>query len=380
MTSPIRKVLIIGGGFSGMAAAIHCARHGMEVDLVEIDSGWRSYGAGISIGGATLRALDTLGVLPRFLEEGSGHDGASVFNPEGQLLAQLPTPRLAGPHVPGGGAIMRPVLAAMLADATRASGTRVRLGCSFTTIEPDADGVDVSFTDGTRSRYDLVVGADGLYSQVRQALFPDAPVPRYSGQGVWRAVLPRPADVNNTFMWVGPKVKTGVNPVSKTEMYLFVTEDRPVNERVAPETFVSALKDLLAPFPDPLMQRIRDQIDERSHIIYRPLEGLLMRQPWYRGRVVLIGDTVHATTPHLASGACIGIEDGIVLANELANARARGATVEAALAAFQQRRWERCRMVVENSARLGEIEATNGDKAEHARIMRDSMIALAQPI
>lgn len=376
MTTPARKVLIIGGGFSGMAAAIHGARHGLEIDLVEIDPGWRSYGAGISIGGATLRALDTLGVLPRFLEEGSGHDGVSVFTADGKLLAELPTPRLVRPDVPGGGAIMRPVLAAMLADATRASGARVRLGCSFTSIQPDADGVDVSFTDGTRGRYDLVVGADGLYSQVRQTLFPEAPVPRYSGQGVWRAVLPRPAEVKNTIMWVGPKVKTGVNPVSKTQMYLFVTEDRPVNERVAPETFLGTLKALLAPFPDPLMQRISGQLDEGSSIIYRPLEGLLVREPWYRGRVVLIGDTVHATTPHLASGACIGIEDGIVLADELA----RAATLDAALAAFQQRRWERCRMVVENSARLGEIEATGGDKAEHARIMRESMIALAQPI
>jgi 2-polyprenyl-6-methoxyphenol hydroxylase-like FAD-dependent oxidoreductase len=92
--------------------------------------------------------------------------------------------------------------------------------------------------------------------------------------------------------------------------------------------------------------------------------------------VVLIGDTVHATTPHLASGACIGIEDAIVLAEELA----RGTSLEAALAAFQQRRWERCRLVVENSARLGEIEIGGGDKQEHARIMHESFHALAQPI
>jgi 2-polyprenyl-6-methoxyphenol hydroxylase-like FAD-dependent oxidoreductase len=376
MTSAVRKILIIGGGFSGMAAAIQCARQGLEVDLVEIDPGWRSYGAGISIGGATLRALATLGVLPRFLEEGSGHDGAEVFAAHGQLLAQLPTPRVAGPDVPGGGAIMRPVLAAMLADATRASGARVRLGCTFTAIQPDTDGVDVTFSNGARGRYDLVVGADGLNSTVRGAVFPDAPQPRYSGQGVWRAVLPRPDEVQHTMMWVGPKVKVGVNPVSKSHLYLFVTEDRPVNERVAPETFLPALKALLSPFSASLVQQLREQLDERSLIIYRPLEGLLVPQPWYRGRVVLIGDTVHATTPHLASGACIGIEDGIVLAEELG----RGATVEAALAAFQARRWERCRMVVENSARLGEIEATGGDKAEHARIMRDSMLALAQPI
>ena len=85
---------------------------------------------------------------------------------------------------------------------------------------------------------------------------------------------------------------------------------------------------------------------------------------------------MHATTPHLASGACIGIEDGIVLAEELAG----GGGIEAALARFQARRWERCRMVVENSARLGVIERTGGDKAEHARIMRDSHQALAAPI
>jgi 2-polyprenyl-6-methoxyphenol hydroxylase-like FAD-dependent oxidoreductase len=85
---------------------------------------------------------------------------------------------------------------------------------------------------------------------------------------------------------------------------------------------------------------------------------------------------VHATTPHLASGACIGIEDAIVLAEELA----RQADVTRALDAFQSRRWERCRMVVENSARLGEIEIAGGDKEEHARIMRASLIALAEPI
>ena len=376
MTSPVRKVLIIGGGFSGMAAAIQCARQGLEVELVEIDAAWRSYGAGISIGGATLRALGTLGVLPRFLEEGSGHDGAQVYTPAGQLLAELPTPRVAGPDVPGGGAIMRPVLAKILADATLAAGAKVRLGCTFNAIEPGADGVDVAFSDGTRGRYDLVVGADGLYSKVRELLLPEAPRPRYSGQGVWRAVLPRPDEVKSTMMWVGPKVKTGVNPVSKTQMYLFVTEDRAVNERIPPEEFVPRLKALLAPFPAPLMQQVREQLDEHSLVIYRPLEGLLVPQPWYRGRVVLIGDTVHATTPHLASGACIGIEDGIVLAEELA----RATSVEGGLSAFQQRRWERCRMVVENSARLGEIEASGGDKAEHARIMRESMIALAQPI
>ena len=376
MTTAAPRILVIGGGFSGMSAAIQLRRQGADVDLVEIDPGWRSYGAGISLGGATLRAFRTLGILEAFLQQGSASDGVHLCAPHGPKVAELPTPRIAGPDVPGGGAIMRPVLARILADATLAAGADVRLGCTFTAIEQDAEGVEVSFTDGQRRRYALVIGADGLYSKVREALFPGAPRPRYSGQAVWRAVLPRPPEIQTATMWMGPRVKPGVNPVSKTEMYLFVTEPRPSNEHVDPATFASHLRALLDDFPAPTLRTIREQIGADSQIVFRPLEGLLMPRPWSRGRVVLIGDTVHATTPHLASGACIGIEDALVLAEELG----RTPDVATALAAFEQRRWERCRMVVQNSARLGEIEIAGGDKEEHARIMRESLMALAQAI
>ena len=375
MTSTASKVLVVGGGFSGMSAAIELRRQGADVDLVEIDPGWRSYGAGISLGGATFRAFRQLGILDEFLRHGNAADGLEVYLPDGSPLGVLPTPRIAGADVPGGGAIMRPVLARILAEATRASGTRVHLGCSFSAIAQDAEGVEVTFTDGRRERYELVIGADGLYSKVREALFPDAPKPRYSGQAVWRAVLPRPPEVKTAMMWMG-RVKPGVNPVSATEMYMFITENRPVNERVDPKDFPRLMAGLLEGFSAPLLQRIRASLGPDSQIVFRPLEGLLMPRPWHRGRVVLIGDTVHATTPHMASGACIGIEDALVLAEELGKAP----DTEAALQAFEQRRWERCRMVVENSARLGEIEIAGGDKAEHARIMRDTMAALAAPI
>lgn len=376
MNAQPRRILIIGGGFSGMSAAIQLRRQGHEVELVEIDPGWRSYGAGISLGGPTLRALRTLGVLDTFLTLGAASDGVRICLPHGPQVAELPTPRLAGADVPGGAAILRPVLAKILADATVAAGTTVRLGCSFTRIAQDAEGVDVSFTDGQTRRYDLVIGADGLYSKTRAAVFPDAPQPRYSGQAVWRAVLPRPAEITTCTMWMGPRVKPGVNPVSKTEMYLFITEPRPTNTHVDPAEFAPRMRALLADFEAPVLRAIREQIDEHSQIVFRPLEGLLMPRPWYQGRVVLIGDAVHATTPHLASGACIGIEDALVLAEELG----RGSDLTAALAAFEGRRFERCRMVVENSARLGEIEVAGGDKEEHARIMRESHAALAQPI
>jgi hypothetical protein len=99
---------------------------------------------------------------------------------------------------------------------------------------------------------------------------PDAPRPGYSGQAVWRAVLPRPAAITCTRLWSGPRTKVGVNPVSKDEMYLFINEVRATNDYVEPASFVGRIKDLLAPFPDQLVQQMREQIGEHSSIIYRP--------------------------------------------------------------------------------------------------------------
>jgi naringenin degradation protein FdeE len=375
MSKAVNKALIVGGGFSGMSAAIQLGKAGVDVDLVEIDPGWRSYGAGITVGGATLRAFGTIGVLDEMMTLGSVADGCDIFTAHGHLVAQLPTPRCAGPDVPGSGGIMRPALAKILADATRASRANVRLGCTFTGISQTDEHVAVSFSDGSRGKYDLVVGADGLNSATRKALFTDAPKPRYTGQGVWRAVAPRDG-VERAGMALGKHNKAGFNPVSDTQMYLFVTEDRPTNTRVPEDQLLPQLRGLLEEFSFPVIRRIAESLGPGSLINYRPLEALLMPKPWWRGRVVLIGDAVHATTPHLASGAGIGIEDAIVLAEEIGSAT----SVQAALQSFQQRRWERCRMVVENSVRLGEIEVSGGDPREHSNIMRDSLMALAAPI
>lgn len=377
MARPVNTALIIGGGFSGMSAAIQLRKAGINVDLVEIDPHWRTLGAGISLGGATLRTFITLGILDRFLQEGYANDGTELRNANGDLLETLPTPRLAGETIPGNGAVMRPVLAQILADATRASGTHVRLGCTFTALTQDADGVDATFTDGTSKRYDIVIGADGVFSKVRDWLLPDAPRPAYFGQGIWRAVLPRPPHIVRTNIWIGPhNLKSGVNPVSQSHMYLFVNDTRPEKDFIDPSTFLATLRALMLNYHSKPLADLAAQLDDRSNINYRPLEGMLVPSPWYKGRVVLMGDAVHATTPHLGSGACIGIEDAIVLAGELG----KDASLAQALERYQERRWERCRMVVHNSARLGEIEKTNGDKAEHARIMRESFAALAQPI
>lgn len=369
------KVLVIGGGFSGMAAAIELRKADMDVDLIEIDPQWRSYGAGITISGPTLRALAQVGVLDQVRQAGWCADGCDLSMADGTPIGQLPTPRIAGDDVPGGGAIMRPVLNKILADATLASGAQVRLGCTFNRLENTDGKVAVDFSDGSRAQYDLVIGADGIFSTVRQTLFTDAPKPAYTGQGVWRAVVAR-GDVPRSALFLAKQNKAGVSPVSSEQMYLFLNDLRPEQVFVTDEQAIPMLKEMLSEFSAPLMKSISEQLGPHSQIIYRPLEGILLPLPWARGNVLLIGDAVHATTPHLASGAGIGIEDGIVIADELAKAQSVGE----AIAAFQQRRWERCRMVVENSMRLGEIEMSGGSKEEHGQLMRDSMKALLLPI
>ena len=251
----------------------------------------------------------------------------------------------------------------------------MRYGFTFSRIDDHADGVRVSFTDGTFGDYALVIGADGVYSATRAATFPDAPKPRYIGQMVWRAVPPRPAHLPTVAMWMGQGVKVGVNYVSAKQSYLFLTEDRPTNDLVPSATQVSALGAPLDRFPSPTIRSVAADLSEAQQIVYRPLEQRLMARSWYRGRVVLIGDAVHATTPHLAAGAMIGMEDAVVLADALA-----AAPLPDALEVFQNRRWDRCRMVVENSGRLAEIELGHGTLDEHRRVMGQAMASLAQPI
>ncbi|WP_353471559.1 FAD-dependent oxidoreductase [Salipiger sp. H15] len=373
----VQKVLVIGGGFSGMSAAIMLARGGVETHLVEIDAGWRSYGAGISLHGATLRVFAQLGILDAFKQTGAATDGLVVRMPHNdQVIVTIPTPPMPGTGLPGNAAIMRPALAAILAEATRAAGVSVRLGCSFETLDEDESGVTVSFTDGSTGRYDAVIGADGLFSRTRATLMPDAPRPAYVGQAVWRAELPTPEGVETLNMWLGKGLKVGINPVSEGRSYMFVTEDRPSNDWVGDAELLPRMKAMLDQFPSPILTKVKDALSEDSKLIYRPLEKMLLPQPWHVGRIMLIGDAVHATTPHLGAGACIGMEDGLVLAEELL----RAGTVAEAFAAHEARRWERCSMVVTNSARLSEIEVTGGDQGEHNAIMGRSMMALTEPV
>jgi 2-polyprenyl-6-methoxyphenol hydroxylase-like FAD-dependent oxidoreductase len=370
-----RKALVVGGSVGGMACAISLQRAGIRVDLAEIDPAWKIYGAGITITGPTLRALQILGVLEEVKKHGATWEGISIYTRDGQRIQELPTPPIA-PDLPANGGIMRPILHKILSVATREAGVKIRLGITLETLTQVPGGVEVKLTDGHRDRYDIVVGADGIYSKMRERIFPEAPKPECTGQVIFRIVAERPEGFEQTQFYVGEDAKLGFNPVSATHMYMFLLERRPANPWMPREEQPRRLYESLKGWGG-IVPQVREAVltTAASTINYRPLEAILLPKPWYKGRVVLIGDAAHATTPHLASGAGMAIEDGIVLADEL-----RKDEVEAALPRFMERRFERSRLVVQNSIKLGEIEMNHGSPQEHGHLVAESMQALRQPM
>jgi 2-polyprenyl-6-methoxyphenol hydroxylase-like FAD-dependent oxidoreductase len=372
----IGKVLIVGGGVAGMSCAIQLRKAGVATDLVEIDPGWRIYGAGITITGPTLRALQTLGVLDQVTALCATWDGAKVHDKAGKLLEEVTFPRLAA-GLPTSGGIMRPELHKILSAKTLALGTNVRLGTTVAQLVESRGHVDVTFADDTHGNYDLVVGADGIFSKLRERVFPEAAKPVFTGQVIYRLLAERPVGFDRTHFFMGEDYKVGFSPVSATHMYMFLLHPAAANPWIEPRDQPQKLYEAMEGFGG-FVPQIRETVrTTNAHTVnYRPLEVLLHPAPWHRGRVVLIGDAAHATTPHLASGAGMAIEDGIVLAEELQSQP----DLEQALDRFMARRFERCRLVIENSVKLGQIEMSHGSPTEHTRLMSEALGVLRQPI
>ena len=141
-----------------------------------------------------------------------------------------------------------------------------------------------------------------------------------------------------------------------------------------PERQISRLREVLQGFGG-LIAEIRDTLGPHSQIVYRPLQTVLVAKPWHKGHIVLIGDAVHAATPQLASGAGAAVEDGVLLPEYLSTS----ASLEQALEDFTNRRFGRCRDVVESSVRLGELELSGGSGAEQERVYAEALTRLAAP-
>lgn len=372
--SGIKSVLIVGGGIGGMSCAIQMRKAGFDVELIDIDPEWRVLGAGITITGPTLRAFKHLGVLEQIKQQGATWSGARVHTADGTLIQKMVFPTVAA-DVPASGGIMRPALHKILSTRVLEAAVKVRLGITVASLTEQAERVAVTFSDGAQGDYDLVVAADGAFSKTREKLFPQAPRPKFTGQGIYRIVAEQPTEMDGSMFYMGANMKIGFNPVSPTHMYMFLLEYSPDNPWLSETEQPQRLYDLMAGFGG-IVPQIRKTVLSCGSVNYRPLEAVIQPAPWYKGHCVLLGDAAHATTPHLASGAGMAVEDALVLTEEVQKA----ATVPEALAAYTQRRYQRCKLIVDNSIRLGELEMAGSDPHVHTQLMSESMAALREPI
>jgi 2-polyprenyl-6-methoxyphenol hydroxylase-like FAD-dependent oxidoreductase len=356
-----QNVLVVGAGAAGTATAILLAEAGVAVDLVEVKPEPATVGSGITLQGNALRVLRRLGVWDEVRATGFAFDGLGLRAPDpaGTLLVEMPDARTGGPDLPATVGMPRPDLARILLDRAAAVGAKVRFGTTPTALDQDADGVDVTFADGSAGRYDVVVGADGIRSWTRRAL--GIPLEtRATGMGIWRAFGPRPDSVTRTDLYYGgPSYIAGYCPTGADSLYAYVVEDARDRSTLTPRQQLDTMRELAAAYHGP-WDDIRATLTDPDRVNYTWFETHVLDAPWNRGRVVLVGDAAHSCPPTLAQGAAQALEDAAVLGELLVD---RDRVDQDLWDAFHARRVDRARTVVEASNQLGQwlLDHERGD-------------------
>lgn len=369
-------ILISGGGISGLALACALRLKGLPVELVERKTEMTDEGGiGLTLVGNALRALDSIGLAKSIVSAGMPADHYDVATPEGKVVGQTFTTGPWGADIPGHCSVTRAVLHRVLADRAYQLGVRMRAGLAVEMTTPRSDGVVVALSDGSEGHYRLCVAAEGQYSACRRRLFPGVE-PVLTGQASWRALVPRPRDLKTTQLHFGGVVGVvGICPISQEDAYLYIVEHMKEGHREDDSILHLTMHERLVGHYGGLVAELLTHLKEPTQILYRPLPVMIAPNPWYRDGVVLIGDAAHVNPPVLAQGAAMGIEDGIVLAEELASY-----DTGTALQRFMERRFERVRLVVETSHQLAQWEVENRKDVDAAGVLRQAAVALAEPI
>jgi 2-polyprenyl-6-methoxyphenol hydroxylase-like FAD-dependent oxidoreductase len=357
----VNSVLVVGGGAAGAAAAILLADAGVAVELAEINPSVTALGSGITLQGNALRVLRQLGVLDDCLALGYPFSQLVIRAPDpaATVVAVIDDLAFGGPDLPSTMGMYRPDLARILMARAEAVGVKIRFSTAVDTLRQDPDGVDVRFRDGTSGRYDLVVGADGVRSDLRGALGIQLET-RAVGLGAWRMFGPRPADITAfNIIFGGPSHMASVCPTSRDSAYWVILEDARDRTGQSPRERLADFRELTHAYHGP-WDEARDSFVDPAKLHYTWFETHLLDPPWHRGRVVLIGDAVHVCPPTIAQGAAMGLEDATVLA-ELLTAADR--VDEAMWAAFSARRHARVKAVVDASAQIAQwtLDHVQGD-------------------
>ncbi len=368
-------VVIVGGGIAGCTLAILLAGRGVAVTVVERQRQWQFHGSGIFVYSNGLAALQTIGVLPAILDSGFAiaHGRNVYYDQRGEAITETFYPSAPGTDLPPILGIRRAELHRILLERMQALKVQVRLDSTVASIDDDQAGGDamcVRLTDGCALQASMVIGADGVRSQLRGLLF-GAVEPVDTGFGVWRSIHRRPAHLVDKIMMMGVGKRLGIMPISDDQLYVYATTNEPGHPFYEPATLHRTMRAKFAEFEGPAREFL-DDLREPTQAFYAAVEEVRLPLPWSRGRVGLIGDAAHASTPFMGQGGAMAMEDSIVLADMLA----RGDDVAQTLTAFGARRQPKCAFVQEASRRVGEAGGTESAGSCAAR--NERMRAQAQ--
>ena len=344
------KAIIIGGGIGGLSAALALRRVGVQSEVFEQAQELREIGAGVGLWANAIRALETLGVARRVISLGSRMDRFECRTSTGQVLSAvsfLNLERKLG--VPVGVIVHRADLLRELAAGLDKGGIHCDARC--VSIENKSDEVIARFADGREVSGDLLVGADGLHSVVRAQLH-GAAMPRYAGYTCWRGLaeieVKDPAPGLSFETW-GPGARFSIHHCGRGRLFWYATRNVPEGGVDSSAGRKADVQNLFQAWHSPISEVIG--ATPTAAILRNDIVDRIPSARWGQGRVTLLGDAAHPTTPNLGQGACQAIEDAVFLAASLAD----NPDVNLALRSYERARYPRTTAITKDSWRYGNV-------------------------
>lgn len=348
MATAIKRAIIVGGGIGGLCTAISLRRIGLDVKVYEQAEELRAVGAGLTIWANAIKALRKLGVADEVVKAGSKIERGELRTASGRVLSRSHPGELEERFGEPTIALHRADLHDILLNALPPETVQLNAKCMG--FEEDGEGVTASFSDGQQDRAPLLVGTDGIHSVIREQLFPEVR-PRYSGYTTWRGVVETrdEAALGTTSETWGCGARFGIVRIDRERVYWFSTANVEAGRKLSPAESKSLLLEHFKGWHHPVELLIESTPPEA--ILHNDIYDIKPMRKWSRGRVALLGDAVHATTPNMGQGACMAIESSLALARCLA----REDDLRASLNRYERERMPRTAWITKQSWRIGRI-------------------------